>query len=246
MRSAAELAGAASPTEDYHAKAVDWEADRDATRVQSQRRAWMVAWISMALTSILAVALAMLAPLRVKVPYVFTVDRATGSVEAVSAVDDRTVLGYQELLDKHWARRYVVAREGYVYRLLQSDYDTVMGMSNEAVARDYGRVYEGERSRDKVLGPNVDMRIAVQSVQLAREQGKGRAVVRFERETRSGEGENQVKLETFTASLAYEYQPSMKGTERDLVTNPLGFRVVSYRVDAEFTPEVKTMKAQGG
>jgi type IV secretion system protein VirB8 len=40
----------------------------------------------------------------------------------------------------------------------------------------------------------------------------------------------------FVATMAYEYKPTMFGKERDLIQNPLGYRVTSYRVDSELAP----------
>jgi len=81
--------------------------------------------------------MALLAPFKRVVPMVFAVDKASGNTELVNAADDRNVaqLGYQELLDKHWGSRYVIARESYFYHLLQTDYDTVLMLSADDVGR---------------------------------------------------------------------------------------------------------------
>ena len=148
------------------------------------------------------------------------------------SLDDRTVVGYQELLDKHFATRYVLARESYVFKLLQLDYDTVLALSTDELGREYARQYEGPNARDKRLGPYGEIRIEVRSVTLARDAVGAKAVVRFEKTFRRGEGDPG-RSETFVATMTFHYQPSMLGTERDLISNPLGFRVTTYRVDAE-------------
>lgn len=213
-------------------KALDWEADRGAQLERSERRAWLVAGTASLLCLAFGIALALLAPLRVRVPYVFALDKASGNVELVQAVDDRTVVGYQELLDKHFATRYVLARESYVFKLLQLDYDTVLALSTDELGREYARQYEGPNARDKRLGPYGEIRIEVRSVTLARDAVGAKAVVRFEKTFRRGEGDPG-RSETFVATMTFHYQPSMLGTERDLISNPLGFRVTTYRVDAE-------------
>jgi type IV secretion system protein VirB8 len=223
---------------EYFQRATDWEADRQSRLEKSERRAWMVA-IASALMAVIAVAgMAALAPFKRVVPMVFAVDRATGNTELVNAADERNVaeLGYQELLDKHWAARYVVARESYFYRLLQTDYDFVLMLSADDVGRDYARLFEGAEPRDKKLGPQTEWRVTILSVSLQRDGVGSKAVVRFQREQRRLDAERPETPTYYVATMAYEYKPSMFGKEKDLIQNPLGFRVVSYRVDSELAP----------
>jgi type IV secretion system protein VirB8 len=217
-------------------EAVDWEADREARQARSERYAWRVAGAACAVAMIAVAGMAMLAPLRRTVPYLFAVEKATGNVEYVGAIDDRRVAGYQELLDKHWAHRYIVARESYNYRLLQADYDTVLAMSSESIARDFARIYEGPNARDTRYGASVEIRVTVLSVQLSQNAAGNQAVVRFIKNMRRPEIEFGDQPQYFVATIGYEYKPTMLGKEKDLLGNPLGYRVVSYRVDSEMPP----------
>jgi type IV secretion system protein VirB8 len=223
---------------EYFGKATDWEADRQSRLEKSERRAWIVAGVA-TVTALVAVAgMALLAPLRRVVPMVFAVDRATGNTELVNATDDRDIaqLGYQELLDKHWVARYVVARESYFYRLLQTDYDTVLMLSADDVGRDYANIFQGAEPRDKKLGPQTQWKVTILSVSLQPDGVGSKAVVRFQREQRLQNSERADAPTYYVATMAYGYKPSMFGSEKDLIQNPLGFRVLSYRVDAELAP----------
>ena len=220
----------------HFASGLSWEADREALREKSERRAWRVAGGATLIAIAAVVGLASLAPFRRNVPYLLAMEKATGNVEFVGALDDRRVSGYQELLDKHWAQRYIVARESYNYKLLQSDYDTVLGMSNEAVGRDFGRLYEGAYARDAKYGANVEMKVAVLSVQLSKNAVGNQAVIRFGKTTRRVDADVSEQPQYFVATIAYEYKPTMTGKEKDLMANPLGYRVTSYRVDSELAP----------
>ncbi len=221
---------------EHYAEASNWEADRSSRLEQSEKRAWRVA-IGASVTAVAAViGIASLAPFKSVVPYVFTVDKATGNVELVSAADDRQMVGYQELNDKHWAQRYVVARESYYWSLLQSDYDTVLRLSSDDVGRDYAHIYDGEEARDKKFGSSIEMRVKVLSVGVARDAVGSRATVRFEKSAKRTQSDRPDPPQYFVATLAFEYKPSMKGKEVDLVQNPLGFKVISYRVDSELAP----------
>lgn len=243
LKMANDKAVKASDQQRFFQEGQSWEADRQAQYLKSERRAWLVA-VAATVVAVLAVGgMAFLAPLKRVVPLVFTVDQATGNVEVVHAVDDRTIVGYQELMDKHWAAKYVVARESYNYRLLQHDYDTVLTLSADTVAREYARIFDGANARDKKLGNSVEMKVKVVSVSLDNDPVGPKAVVRFERTTRNLAADGVGAPQYFVATLAFSYQPSMTGKERDLIANPLGYKVVGYRVDAEMAPTVTSVSA---
>ena len=219
--------------EAFYVEARGWEADRQHRYEKSERRAWIAAGAFGLVAVAAVIGMASMAPFKRVVPYVFALDRATGNVEIVSAADDRAPVGYQELLDKHWAQRYVVSRESYSWKLLQSDYDTVLALSSDSVGREFAKTYDGADARDRRLGASVEMRVRVLSVTLAADDGGTKAVVRFERNLKRAEAEGLDPPQFFVATIAFEYKPSMVGRERDLIQNPLGYRVLSYRVDAE-------------
>jgi type IV secretion system protein VirB8 len=232
-----ETAAVSPGSEREHFKAArGWEADQEAHRAKSERRAWIVASVACTFALVAVIGLAALAPFRRNIPYLFAMDKITGNVEFVGALDDRRVLGYQELLDKHWAQRYIVARESYNYRLLQADYDTVLGLSSETVARDFARLYEGPNARDVRYGANVELKVGVLSVQLSKNAIGLQAVVRFAKTSRRIDSDAIEPTQYYVATIAYEYLPTMFGQEKELLANPLGYKVTSYRVDAELAP----------
>lgn len=214
----------------------DWEADKEARAIKSERRAWTIAGLAIVVAVIAVIGISIMGPLKKVIPYVFAVDRATGNVELVSAADDRAVMGYQELTDKHWAKNYVVARESYFYKLLQNDYDFVLNTSADEVGRDYAMQFQGPESLDKKYGGTLDMRVRVLSVTLAHDPVGTKAVVRFERTTKRANSDYPDAPQYFVVTMAFEYKPSMTGKESVLIDNPLGFKVTAYRRDAEMAP----------
>ena len=222
----------------FYLEGNDWEADRQARLEKSERRAWIVAGSAAFIAIAAVIGMASLAPFKRVVPYVLAIDRATGNVEVVSAADDRSVsiVGYQELMDKHWAQRYIVARESYNYKLLQNDYDTVLALSSDDVGREYAQQYEGPNARDKRYGAGIDMRVKVLSVTLAQDDVGTKAVVRFEKSLKRNAQDAADAPQYYVATFPFEYKPSMFGREKDLIQNPLGYRVTGYRVDAEIAP----------
>ena len=215
---------------------ISWEADKERRQALSERRAWTIAACSMLITLAAVIGMAMLAPLRRTVPYLFVADKATGNVEYVGAVDDRTLEGYQELLDKHWAGAYVVSYESYFYKLLQLDYDTVVAMSDDETAAKFARIYEGANARDKKYSDKTEVTIGIISIHLSANRFGKHATVRFSKTARRQDSDSADPSLYYVANFSYEYKPSMFGKEIDLFRNPLGFKVSGYRVDAELPP----------
>lgn len=212
----------------------DWEADKTARIEKSERRAWMVAGCATVAALASVIGLAMLAPLKTTVPYLFAVDKATGRVELVDAVDDRTVVGYQELLDKHWATKYVIARESFYWKLLQHDYDTVLNLSADNVGQAYAAQYAGPDSRDRKLGPDTELKIKILSVTVTHDAMGSKAVIRYEQTKRNSNGQSSGEAPSYyVATMSYEYKPSMLGKQDVLIANPLGFKITAYRTDQE-------------
>lgn len=221
-----------------------WEAEKEANYTRSESRAWKVAGGLFIILILLAIAIVSLIPLKAVVPYVFTVDKTTGRIELVSAVDDRQILGYQELTDKYWANEYVISRESYNYKLLQRDYDKVLLLSSDEVGRDYAASFDGDNSLDSKYGNTVELRIHVFSITIAEDNVGKKAVVRFSKSLKRTDSTtiDPSNISYFVATFPYDYKPSMAGNEKDLIANPMGYKVVGYRVDPEMAPVVNDQK----
>ena len=79
----------------------------------------------------------------------------------------------------------------------------------------------------------MEWKVKVLSVTLQSDAVGLKATVRFEKTAKRTEAEASDQPQYFIATIAYEYRLSMKGQEKDLIQNPLGYKVTSYRVDAE-------------
>ncbi|WP_373987804.1 virB8 family protein [Duganella sp. BuS-21] len=223
-----------------------WEVKIDELLLRSERRAWWVAGVASIIALTAIVALAMLAPYRRYIPFLLGMDRVNGNVEVIGAIDDRTVKGYQELVDKYWVQRYVSSRTSYFYRLLQEDYDTTLELSEGQARTDYMREYEGTDARDKRYGANVEVQVKIVSIQLFSNGVGQQASVRFSKTTRHLDSNTTEPVQFAIATIGYRYQPSMFAKEIALIRNPLGFKVSVYRVANELAPTVsKPEKAAG-
>lgn len=163
-------------------------------------------------------------------PYVVKQDAQTGNLEVLQTFDNR-VIGNQEVLNKYWARRYVLAREQYNWWLVAADYDTVAALTDPTIFKEYGDQFIGDKGLDKVFGDFTERRIKVLSIAPSPTNAQ-QMVIRFERTTIS-KG-NVVEAPTvFVVNMTFRYNPNTYASEAELIRNPMGFQVFSYRRDVE-------------
>ena len=132
-------------------KGANWEASRVTDLEKSRKVAWLFAGVFAFCLLVAIVALAVLTPLRRTIPYVVKQDAQTGNLEVLQAFDNR-VIGNQELINKYWARKYVIAREQYNWYLVGADYDTEYSLTDQPIVNEYGSQFVGEKGLDKVFG----------------------------------------------------------------------------------------------
>lgn len=217
----------------FFADAQGWEADRLHRIEKSESRAWWVARCACLIAAIAVVAVIAMMPLKRVVPYVYSVDRQTGELTVMDAANQRQIAGNQDLLDKHFANAYVVARDSYNWKLLQTDYNDTVAFSAPLVARDYAARFDGAQAVNKVWGPNVERKVTVTSIQLAPDSIGKKAVVRYTVQQRNLQTNTLAPIEHYIATIAYEYHPQRTGKEQDLIRNPLGYTVTGFRADPE-------------
>jgi len=224
-------------------KGANWEAERVADYKKSANRAWTFSMLLGTCLVVAIIALAMLTPLRRTIPYTVRVDNQTGNVEVLQSFDNREI-PKTELLNKYWARRYVLAREQYNWWLVGADYDAVAALTDPAIFKDYGDQFVGDKGLDKLFGDFTERRIKIISIALSPTNPQ-QMVVRFERTTIS-KG-NVVEAPTvWVSNLTFRYNPNSYASEAELMRNPLGFQVFAYRRDVEGPSTVVPGQAQGG
>ncbi|KWH21843.1 conjugal transfer protein TraJ [Burkholderia cepacia] len=222
-----------SASHDY-GRMLDIEASLTHLQECSERRAWHVTYAAIGVAVLSTTALAVMVPFYRVVPLPIEVDRLTGESQVIDVLDARHV-HTKEIQDKHWVETYVRARERYDWGLLQMDYDSVLAMSDDVVARDYRGIYSGPDALDRQLGAGLERRIRILSVTLPPDE-PGHAVVHVERTSlRNGEA-HTAPAQRFVITLAYTYRPPVFTRESVAIANPFGFKVTAYSRDAEYTP----------
>ena len=161
--------------------------------------------------------------------HVVMVDRATGMAEVLSVTNMRDV-PMQGIEAMAWARRYVEHRERYNHGVLQADYNSVIALSDDEIARVYDRQI---RAKEAAQAARIEEHLEVLGVTLPPDQ-VGRAVVRFrKRVSQSGQPDTTSAPRAYIATLAFRFVPSPTGSRDTLTLNPLGFKVTAYVVEPE-------------
>ncbi len=216
--------------DEYYAAARSWADGQAKASTRETRLAWRVAGGAAAVALLLALALALLVPLKTVQPYVLTVDRQTGSVEAATWLKGGGTLSQNEAVIQAQLAGYVVARETFDSTDLAQQYRRVQVMSAPPVRA----AYVGEMAPSNPASPlntlnrGDTVSIEVRSVSLISD---GAALVRYTA-TRipAGSATGQTTNHVAAISFGFNGRPLRQD---DRYENPLGFQVTRYRTDVE-------------
>ncbi|MGI8041565.1 virB8 family protein [Campylobacter coli] len=210
--------------------AIDYEASFRYLIDKSNKRAWLIAFVSIFIAIISIVAVVLLTPLKTIEPYVIRVDNTTGMVDILTMLDEKEISS-NEALDKYFISQYVKAREGYYYELLNQDYLLTQLMSSEKVANEYRAWYEGENARDQILKNSNEVNVQILSIVLGNSNGVKTSTIRAKIITKNLNTRG-LSESTKVITLSYDYILA-KASEENRILNPLGFKVTNYRIDEE-------------
>lgn len=217
--------------EAYFAQVKSFEADR-LRHAQRLARAGVVVGAVGALVGLMGMgAVFALLPLKTVVPVVFRVDNATGVVERVFDVRGGA-LEASEATQRYFLWQYVRLRQGFSAPEAQSNFEAVTLMSAPSVQQEYAAEFRGSNpsSPQNTLGRDGTAALRWISTSFL---GPRLAQVRFVQIERKGDVPLPPKR--LIATIGFDLAPGPV-TAQTLNVNPLGFFVVSYRVDQEVVP----------
>ena len=215
--------------QDYFAAARTWADSQASTAARETRIAWRVAAGAAIIALLLALALVLLVPLKSVTPYVLTVDRQTGAVEAAITVESGRLSQNEAVIQAQLAG-YVTARETFDSTDLGQQYRRVQVMSARPVASAYvaEMAATNPASPLNTLSRGDTLSIRIRSVSLIAD---GAGLVRFTA-TRSALGAATGQSTNFVAAVSFGFN-GRPLRQADRYDNPLGFQVTRYRRDAE-------------
>ncbi|EAL3898097.1 type IV secretion system protein [Campylobacter lari] len=215
---------------EINSNALNFEASVRYLIEKSNQRAWLVAFISMAISIIAVIAVIFLTPLKTTEPYVIRVDNTTGMVDIITSLQEEQISSI-EALDKYFISQYIKAREGYYYKFLNQDYVLTQLMSDENVANEYRAIYAGDNALDQIYKDNVEVSVKILSIVLGNSNGVKTSTIRA-LITKKDSVTKSTQQSTKVVTLAYDFLLA-KTSEENRILNPLGFKVTNYRVDEE-------------
>jgi type IV secretion system protein VirB8 len=214
----------------YHEETQGLERDMVNEILTSRSRAWKIAgafFIFAVISMITAVGVI----IRFAQPlpaYLTTINKDTGEVSQVKITRDQATYG--DIIDQFWISQFIIHRESYDYDSIQVDYDAMSLMAYGDVADDYLSMFKGPNRIDRRLGDSERTTVHINSVITDRKHGV--ATIRFTTQRRMNQRANPDLPRYWIATIAYEYK-ALPMTAQQRYINPLGFRVTSYRKDAE-------------
>lgn len=215
--------------EDYFAAARTWADGQSAAGARETRIAWRVAAGAGLVALLLALALVFLMPLKSVQPYVLTVDRQTGAVEAATTLQSGKLSQNEAVIQAQLAG-YVIARETFDSTDLAQQYRRVQVMSSRSI----GAAYVAEMAANNPASPlntlsrGDTVAIRIRSVSLIAD---GAGLVRFTA-TRSALGVAVSQQNNFVAAISFGFNGRAL-RQADRYDNPLGFQVTRYRRDMD-------------
>ena len=221
----------------YFAEAASWDADRAAQNARSARVAWRVATGACVLTAVALVALMLLMPLKSVEPFVIRVDNTTGIVDVVPVFVGQAPMS--EVVTRYLLDHYLTVCERFNFSTAESDYEECSSFHAPGRHQEWMALWDrtNPSSPLNVHRDGTSVRVQVSSITFfERSSGvEDLAQVRFIKTTRSGNGAEQ--MSQWIATLQYVYAtPATDPRMRRW--NPLGFKVVDYRTEAEALPAV--------
>ncbi|MDM0029129.1 virB8 family protein [Variovorax saccharolyticus] len=210
--------------------AIDFERLKTDELRRSRKVAWMIAGLSTAICaiSILAFLVAMLTRTEPE-PTILKVDQSTGATEVLRSMrDDHD--RFDEVVNKYWIANYVRLYEGYDWYTISEQFEAVKLMSQSDVASQYATKVQADNAPLSVFKDKAKVAAKVTAISFVGEL----AQVRFttEKQTTSGDNTDGAPTQKWIATVAFKFENAL-ATEQQRLVNPLGFKVLSYRVDPE-------------
>lgn len=222
----------------YFAEAASWDADRVAASARSQRIAWRVAIGAAVLATAAILALILLMPLKRVDPFVIRVDNATGMVDVVPVFAGQATL--PEAVTRYFLDHYLTVCERFNFSTAESDYEECSSFHAPARHQEWMTLWD-RSNPDSPLNRYKDgssVRAQVSSITFFK-RGTGTpdlAQIRYVKTRRLGNGNEQ--RSHWIATIQYAYAAPSKDP-RMRRWNPLGFKIVDLRTEAEVAlPEV--------
>jgi type IV secretion system protein VirB8 len=224
-----------SAVADYLEEARGWDLERGHAAARSAQRAWRVAGCACLVALAAVVAVAGLTPFKTIEPFIVRVDNTTGVVDLLPRYEGDAE--WPEAVTRYLLTQYVTVRERFVMALAEADYEQAGAYHSATMNQSWAALWDRSNAESPLNrhldGSSVRVQIKAVSFLSRANQVKDLAQLRFLRATELNGGAERVAHYIATVQYAYG-KPS--SDERQRALNPLGFKVLEYRVEPELGP----------
>jgi type IV secretion system protein VirB8 len=221
----------------YFAEAATWDADRVAMRERSSRVAWRVAFVAMLLLAMAIAALLLLMPLKRVDPFLIRVDSSTGLVDIVPVYAGDASM--PEAVTRYFLEHYIRTCERFNFSTAESDYEECGAFHSPQRNQLWYAAWAKSNPESPLNlykdGTTIQARVTSLSFFTRGDGVTDLAQVRYVKAKRqSGSAEEQ--RSHWIATVRYVFaKPSSEPKTRGW--NPLGFKIVDFRVEPEVPTE---------
>ena len=162
-------------------------------------------------------------------PFIVEIEEKTGVPTVVDQISKKQYTA-DEVIQEYFLYSYIKAREGYDYRTYIHDFfTTVRILSSTGIYRGFlGRVSKrNESSPVNLYGRKIRLEPKIKSIQNINGAKQVRLLVKHIN------GNKVTKVDHKILYIKYEFV-NLEITLEERLVNPLGFRVVDYRVNQDF------------
>ncbi len=224
----------------YFSEAASWDADRAAQAQRILRIAWIVAGGGWACALMTAIALMLLMPLKRVDPFVVRVDNSTGIVDVVPVYAGSAQL--PEAVTRYFLSHYVTICERFNFATAESDYEECGAFHTSARNQAWYSLWTKTNPTSPLNiykdGSTVSVQVSSVSFFERLSGVSDLAQVRYVKAKRPAGGTDE-QVTHWIATIQYTYvEPSADPKNRR--SNPLGFKVVEFKAEAEVPNESAT------
>lgn len=226
----------------YFSEAASWDIDRSGQTAQRLRIAWMVAVAGWGCAVAVSIALMLLMPLKTVEPYVIRVDNSTGIVDIVPMYAGNAEIS--ETVARYLLTHYITVCESFDFTTAERDYEECGAYHTARRNQEWYALWNPVNPSSPLNlykdGTTVHAQVTAITF-FARANGvDALAQVRYLK-ARRPPGGSEI-LTHWIATIEYAYvAPSKDVKTRQF--NPLGFRVVDFRTEAESAADATTLSS---
>lgn len=210
----------------------NWYKDRYQAVLLQRRLLMGLAFLSMASTLVVMIILSQMVPMKGIEPFLIQVDPKSGITQMVNPMSTKEITALESVND-FFIVQYIRSRESYDVRTFKQNYGIVRIMSEQTkVFRDFKRQSNPNdpMSVPARMGSTGTRSVKFKSI-VYRQQNQAQARLLIEETTASGSVLQSHKI----ATIVFEYA-KLELTAEERYINPLGFRVLEYRIDEDAAP----------